>query len=475
MHAWYTTGMELLGKGSPAAAAQVLQRAANAEPASRSVREALARAQFDTGQYEAAAANFRAIVEATPTDDYANFGLGLALARSGDHESAAEYLALAAAMRPDRKHYTDALTRSAPPSSPASGNPRGPDRYCGAMPDALAAAYDVLLLDLDGVVYIGGTPIPGAPEALQRASEQGAQLAYVTNNASRTPAAVAAMLTGMGAPATADRRRHVRPGRRPPAGREAAAEVEGPRARRPGAAPRGPGARPDPGLHRGRQARRRSSRATAPASATAAFAEGGLAVRAGALFVGTNADSTIPSARGTAPGNGSLLQVIEHATGVEPHIAGKPEPPLHRESVIRTGAKHPLVIGDRLDTDIEAAYNADADSLLVLTGRRQPPQRRAGPAAPPPDLHRRDPRRPARSPIRPSPAPTTAPPAQAGPRPRPRPGTAPLTLTGDGPAIDGLRALAAAAWAVHDRHGALDADQVAAALDQLAAHGLKSR
>ena len=71
------------------------------------------------------------------------------------------------------------------------------------MPDVLAAAYDVLLLDLDGVVYIGGAPIPGAPEALQQASADGAHLAYVTNNASRTPAAVAAMLSGMGVPAAA--------------------------------------------------------------------------------------------------------------------------------------------------------------------------------------------------------------------------------------------------------------------------------
>jgi Flp pilus assembly protein TadD len=109
VHAWYTTGMDLLRKGSPAAAAQVLQRAANAEPSSRSVREGLARAQFDTGRYAAAADNFRLIVEASPTDDYAHFGLGLSLARAGDHEAAAEYLALAAAMRPDRKHYTDAL------------------------------------------------------------------------------------------------------------------------------------------------------------------------------------------------------------------------------------------------------------------------------------------------------------------------------------------------------------------------------
>ena len=109
VHAWYTTGMELLGKGSPAAAAQVLQRAAQAEPYSSSVREALARAQFDTGRYAEAADNFRVIVEASPSDDYANFGLGLALSRTGDHDGAAEYLALAAAMRPDRKPYTDAL------------------------------------------------------------------------------------------------------------------------------------------------------------------------------------------------------------------------------------------------------------------------------------------------------------------------------------------------------------------------------
>ena len=109
VHAWYTTGMELLDKGSPAAAAQVLQRAAIAEPTSRSVREALARAQFDTGRYAEAAANFRVIVEASPADDYAHFGLGLALSRAGEYERAAEYLALAAAMRPDRKPYTDAL------------------------------------------------------------------------------------------------------------------------------------------------------------------------------------------------------------------------------------------------------------------------------------------------------------------------------------------------------------------------------
>jgi len=105
----YRRGMDLLGRGSAAAAAQLLERAAEAEPRSRSVLEGLARAQFDTGRYSAAAGNFRRIVDASPSDDYAQFGLGLALARDGDPAAAAEHLALAAAMRPDLRHYADAL------------------------------------------------------------------------------------------------------------------------------------------------------------------------------------------------------------------------------------------------------------------------------------------------------------------------------------------------------------------------------
>ena len=95
----YQRGLELLGRGSAAAA----------EPQSRSVLEALARAQFDAGRYDAAAGNFRRIVEASPSDDYAQFGLGLALARTGDPGAAAEHLALAAAMQPNLRHYADAL------------------------------------------------------------------------------------------------------------------------------------------------------------------------------------------------------------------------------------------------------------------------------------------------------------------------------------------------------------------------------
>ncbi len=106
---WYRRGLELLRQRSPAAAAQLLERAAAAEPSSRSITEALARAQFDTGRYEAAAESFRRIVESSPSDDYARFGLGLSLARAGDPAAAAGHLALAAAMCPHLRHYTTAL------------------------------------------------------------------------------------------------------------------------------------------------------------------------------------------------------------------------------------------------------------------------------------------------------------------------------------------------------------------------------
>ena len=182
-----------------------------------------------------------------------------------------------------------------------------------------------------------------------------------------------------------------------------------------------------------------------PGIAYATIAEGALAVRAGALFVGTNADSTLPGPRGIQPGNGSLLQVIVHATGTEPVIAGKPEPPLHRESVIRTNAKNPLVVGDRLDTDIEAAHRVGADSMLVLTGVTgpgdavlAPPSQRptylaeglAGLLEPHPDIAEKDGA------------------LGCGGWTARLAGDV-LELTGDGERIDGLRALCAAAWAAN--------------------------
>jgi|SRR5437868_14031377 len=106
---WYRRGAKLLEEGSSAAAAALLERAAEAEPGSRSIREALARAQFNSRRYAEAAGSFRWIVDANPTEDYAYFGLGMALWRTGDMEGAVEPLAIAVAMRPDLRHYVTAL------------------------------------------------------------------------------------------------------------------------------------------------------------------------------------------------------------------------------------------------------------------------------------------------------------------------------------------------------------------------------
>ncbi len=106
---WYRRGLDLLGAGDAAAAAQVLSYAHDAEPGSKSVREALARAQFNSRQYAESAQTFEGLVDESPSDDYAHFGLGLALSRLGDHAAASRHLAMAAAMRPNSEDYTKAL------------------------------------------------------------------------------------------------------------------------------------------------------------------------------------------------------------------------------------------------------------------------------------------------------------------------------------------------------------------------------
>jgi glycerol-1-phosphatase len=331
---------------------------------------------------------------------------------------------------------------------------------------ALHEKYDVALLDLDGVVYIGGTPIPGAAEALHRAKHHGMHLAYVTNNASRTPAAVAALLSHMNVPAgpddvvTSAQAAARLLAEKLPA--QAPVLVIGAAALR--LAVRERGLRP---VSTAAERPLAVVQGYSPTVGYASLAEGGLAVRAGALFVGTNADSTIPGQHGIQPGNGSMLQVIAHATGTPPLIAGKPEPPLHRESVIRTGAKNPLVVGDRLDTDIEAAHRASTDSLLVLTGVSRPAELLLAPPG----------QRPAYvaenldALLQPYPEVTPTDDGFAcGGWTALRDPSGQLALKGTGAAIDGLRALCAAAWdASHAAEGA-DAD---AALAELAAAGLR--
>ena len=109
VYEWYRRGLELLGNGNPEAAATLLGRAAEVEPGSRSILEALARAQYDAGRFDAAMDSFMSLIARNPTDDYAHFGLGLAASKAGELRLAAEHLALAVAMRPDLGHYSRAL------------------------------------------------------------------------------------------------------------------------------------------------------------------------------------------------------------------------------------------------------------------------------------------------------------------------------------------------------------------------------
>ncbi|RST11007.1 HAD-IIA family hydrolase [Streptomyces sp. WAC05374] len=244
---------------------------------------------------------------------------------------------------------------------------RGRNRPGGSA-RALSEAYDTALLDLDGVVYAGGEAIAYAVESLGTARDGGMHLAYVTNNALRTPAAVAAHLSELGVPAepsdvitSAQAVARLIADQVPPGSRVLVIGGEGLRVALrerglepvesadddPAAVVQGYGG---PELPWGR------------------FAEAAYAVARGVPWFASNTDLTIPSPRGIAPGNGAAVEVVRIATGAEPQVAGKPLPPMHRETILRTGAERPLVVGDRLDTDIEGAFNGGVDSLLVLTG-----------------------------------------------------------------------------------------------------------
>ena len=200
----------------------------------------------------------------------------------------------------------------------------------------------------------------------------------------------------------------------------------------------------------------------APGISYSALAEGCLAVRAGALFVASNADLTLPSPRGRQPGNGALLRVITAATGVEPIVAGKPETPLQRESVLRTGAQHPLVVGDRLDTDILGAHRVGTDSLLVLTGVTGPAEAVLAPPDQRPTYIADD----LNGLLQPQPEVTLVDGGYACGGWTARWAAGRLQLTGGGERIDGLRALCAAAWSGDTPASSQDA--IAGALQNLA-------
>jgi HAD superfamily hydrolase (TIGR01450 family) len=231
----------------------------------------------------------------------------------------------------------------------------------------LISRFDALLSDLDGVVYAGPHAIPGAVDSLQRLDGIGVGLGYVTNNASRTPAQVAAHLRELGAPAE---------DHQVVSSSQAAAELLA------SLLPAGAAV-----LITGSPALAHEielvgltpvhSAADKPVAVVQGFnpeigwkdlAEASYVVAGGALWVATNTDMSIPQARGIAPGNGTLVAAVAAATRQTPRVAGKPEAPLFHAAAKRLAAERPLVVGDRLDTDILGGNRAGFATVAVLTG-----------------------------------------------------------------------------------------------------------
>ena len=233
------------------------------------------------------------------------------------------------------------------------------------MSDRLVDRYDAVLFDLDGTVYRGSEAIPGAAEAVNAVRRAGRAVRFVTNNASRAPGEVAEQLAGLGISVevaevrtSAQAAAAVLADKVPSGanvlvvGTEALAdEVRG------------------AGLAVVRQAGRDVAAVVQGLSRDVGWrelSEAVLAVRAGAFWVACNADATLPTERGEVIGNGALVAAVTAATKASPVVAGKPNRPLMDQAA--GGSARPLVVGDRLDTDIEGAVAAGLDALMVLSG-----------------------------------------------------------------------------------------------------------
>lgn len=228
----------------------------------------------------------------------------------------------------------------------------------------LRDSYDVLLVDLDGTVYRGEQAIPGAHAALGVRAQP---IFYVTNNASRSPGAVAVHLRELGFDASES----VVVTSSQSAARMVAEKVE------PGSPVLvvGTEALADEVARVGLKPVRQFGdepvavvQGHSPTTDWAILAEASLALRSGAVWVAANVDTTLPTERGLVLGNGSMVAALRAATGREPLVAGKPYAPLMEDALRHGGSRNALVIGDRLDTDIAGANTVGVDSLLVLTG-----------------------------------------------------------------------------------------------------------
>jgi glycerol-1-phosphatase len=234
-------------------------------------------------------------------------------------------------------------------------------------PTAVIDGYDAALFDLDGVVYLGPVAVPGAAEGIAALRERGTRIGFVTNNAARPPAAVAAHLVELGVSATsadvvtsAQAGAHLVLNRFGPGARVLAVGGEGVAM-----------ALAELGLVAVRSADDQ------PVAVLQGYGfdltwqqlnEAAVAIHRGAHWVATNTDPTRPTDRGLVPGNGAAVAAVAMAVTDTPEVAGKPYRPLLDDTVARLGAQRPVFVGDRLDTDIAGAQNSGLDSMLVLSG-----------------------------------------------------------------------------------------------------------
>ncbi|MFC7402101.1 HAD-IIA family hydrolase [Citricoccus sp. GCM10030269] len=241
--------------------------------------------------------------------------------------------------------------------------------------------HDALLCDLDGVVYAGAEAIDEAVPSLVELGRRGVPVAYVTNNASRSPEAVADHLSGFGLPVSGEQvfgaaAAGVALLSESLAESLSASESAATRPDSPASVlVVGSAYLRDLVTQAGHQVV--DTAADRPDAVIQGFdpsvswtdlAQASYAIRGGAQWIATNADLTIPRAEGIAPGNGALVEAVSQATGTRPRVAGKPGPVLFELAVRAFNAESPLVVGDRLDTDILGGNRAGFDTALVLTG-----------------------------------------------------------------------------------------------------------
>lgn len=228
----------------------------------------------------------------------------------------------------------------------------------------LHSSYDGLLFDLDGTLIRGASAVPGAPEAL---ASLDLPMSFVTNNASKAPADVAQLLCSLGFSAATDQ---VMTSSQAAVAIAEESLAEGTKALVVGAPAFAELVR-EAGFEVVSNADEEPEvvfQGLSKELTWAELAEGALAIRAGARWIASNTDTTLPTERGLLPGNGAFVKAMEVTTGQQPEVAGKPGAEILRRAASAIGSKRPLVIGDRLDTDIAGACAAQMDSLLVLTG-----------------------------------------------------------------------------------------------------------